>query len=152
MQLVSPTIAGQKQLVGVTLNSYPNAVSYSFLGQVLNGNKKPEVRIPGNNIGAKTFVLNRLRFGCTTSTGQGIGNDPTDCTFRATFSRSGKVVRSVLLTFTFPPTVIRPNLTLYTFPTDIGPVDSVVFGTEVSNVTPILTAVSLDDFDLVIYK
>ncbi|MCJ1428226.1 hypothetical protein MMC29_006134 [Sticta canariensis] len=135
MQLGSPMIAGKKQLIGV-----------------LNGNQIPEVRIPGNNVGAKSFVLKRVRYGCTTSTGQGLGNEPTACTSRATFSRGGKVVRSVLLTFTFLPTVIRPDLTLFDFPTDIGPVDSVVFSTEVSNVTPILTAVVLDDFDLVISK
>ena len=152
MQLGSPTIAGERQVIGVTLKSYPNVVTYSFRGQVLNGNKNPEVRIPGDNVGAKSFVLKRVRFGCTTSTGQGLGNAPTACTFRATFSRGGKVVRSVLLNFTFQPTDTRPDLTLFNFPTDIGPVDSVVFGTEVSNATPILTAVSLDDFVFIISK
>lgn len=152
MQLGSPTIAGKPQLIGVTLNSYPNIVTYSFRGQVLNGNTKPEIRIPGNNVGAKLFVLKSARFGCTTSTGQGLGNAPTACTLKATFSRSGNVVRSVLLTFTFPPTDLRPDLLLFTFPTDIGYVDSVVFGTEVSNATPILTAAVLDDLGLVISK
>lgn len=150
MELVSPTIDNEPQPVGITLKSFPNAVSYSFRGEVLNGNKKPEVRIPGNNMGANSFVFEGLNFGCTSSTGQGIGNLPTPCTLKATFSRRGILVRSVQLTFTFKEGALAPELMQFNFPTDIGPVDSVIFDTTVSNINPLLTAAVLDDMRITI--
>ena len=156
MQFGSPPVPGSKQIIGLTLYSYPNVVTYSFRGNVLNGllsgNNKPEIKIPGNNQGAKSFVLKRVRFGCLTSTGQAFGNVPTACTLSAAFSRGGIAIKTVLLTFNPPPTDPHPYVALFNFPTDIGPVDSVVFSTDVSNATPILTAAVLDDFGVVIYK
>lgn len=80
------------QIAGLTLISNPNAVLFTTREELING--VPEIKIPGNGVGAQYFVLKSFSFGCGTAAGQSVVELPAHCKVKVTLSRNGKVVGS----------------------------------------------------------
>lgn len=151
--LASQGIAGTPA-IGLNLNSPPNTVAYTLRTEVVNG--VPGVKIPGNGMGAKYFILKSLNFGCTTATVQSTAKVPVACRVEATCSRNGSMVGAASETFIpfADGTSLAPNLKTFNLPVSIGDTDSVVFDVKVADLPQALkavTGVALDDFNLIIY-
>lgn len=147
LQLAGALIPGTQQPIGLKTDTQPNVVVFTFRGSVING--APEIKIPGNGVGAKSFVLKGLSLGCEAATVETVAQPGTACTIVANFSLNGKPVGSDQAIFI--PTGGLSNLQKFEFDS-YGPIDSVKFTTVVSNLTPVLTAVVMDDMKFTINK
>ena len=138
------------QIAGLTLISKPNAVLFTTREELFNG--VPEIKIPGNGVGAQYFVLKSFSFGCGTAAGQSVIELPTRCKIKVTLSRKGKVVGSAQASFIFDITQFAPTLQKFNIDSSFGKIDSIRFEIVEPEVTEAVTVALIDDIHLEVYK
>ena len=135
--------AGTTSPIGVKPRSPTKGIAYSTRSQVQIGT--PVIRVLQEANAAKAFKAISIYFGCIPAQAVAVGSIPFSCTIQATAYKNGNVIGTDRETFVRDGLLSEMKEFVFD-PASFGNVDRIEFETLVSDVSPLVAAVLLDDF------